>query len=86
MPTDAALGSENSSVELRAFSAGLDCRNLVLYDQTIISQNVFIFDAADRDCQVNIHVPVAAGATVYMKTSYIRDCGSTAGLHRHVFL
>lgn len=73
-------------MELTAYSAGLDCQKMTTYDQVITNENVFIFNTTDRGCPINVHMPVAAGATVYMKTDYIGDCGSAAGLRRHVFV
>ncbi|EHK22868.1 uncharacterized protein TRIVIDRAFT_60312 [Trichoderma virens Gv29-8] len=78
--------SGNSSVELMAYSGGLDCQEMTTYDQIITNENVFIFNTTDRGCPISVHIPVAAGATVYMKTDYIGDCSSATGLRRHVFV
>ncbi|PTB46136.1 hypothetical protein M441DRAFT_41982 [Trichoderma asperellum CBS 433.97] len=78
--------SGNSSIELTAYSASLDCQQMTTYNKVITNENVYIFNTTDRGCPINVHVPVAAGATVYMKTGYIGNCKSTAGLRRHVFV
>ncbi|KAL9485244.1 hypothetical protein ACSS6W_004033 [Trichoderma asperelloides] len=78
--------SGNSSVELTAYSASLDCQQMTTYSKVITNENVYIFNTTDRGCPINVHVPVVAGATVYMKTGYIGNCKSTAGLRRHVFV
>lgn len=78
--------SENSSLELAAFSANLGCRDMTSSSQVTNSSKGIIFNATDRDCQIKIEAPVTAGATVYMRTAYIGDCGSSAGFRRHVFL
>ncbi|KAE8141902.1 hypothetical protein BDV38DRAFT_278686 [Aspergillus pseudotamarii] len=78
--------AENSSLELAAFSANLGCRDMASSSQVINSSKGFMFSATDRGCRINMQTPATAGATVYMRTAYIGDCGSSAGFRRHVFL
>ncbi|KAH6703027.1 hypothetical protein BKA61DRAFT_190077 [Leptodontidium sp. MPI-SDFR-AT-0119] len=79
-------GLVNGSLKVTGYSAGLDCRSMTEYDHSITDRSVVVFNTTDRGCPIEVHVPIAPGATVYVKTNYVGNCDSSVGLRRHAFV